>query len=263
MSKLLLAIPVLIDNEKRLTDALKSVSNQTLFKSGNVDVHVLINNPRDESILEQLDEFEDVYATINDYNFGVSGSWNQAIIEALNQGNEYAMCMGFDVSIDDENMLEDAVNNMDKTSSVFGRGKHMSYNFWMCRPEELVSKVGLFDENFYPGYWEDLDMARRLRSLRDRGIITTCLFDDENKISHAQSRTINDHNSVIPHAVWNYTYTQNQLYFRSKWGTDKDDHNVGFKFPFNNPRHHLSFWVLDVKRYELHKKRWEDCLNAQ
>lgn len=260
MKKLLLAIPVLIDNNKRLTECLKAAFNQTMVKDGDADVYVIINNPNDESLIDQIDQFDDGYLIVNDDNFGVSGSWNQAIIEGYKNCYDYVCCMGFDTVLKDPNMLYEAWFEMENTGSDFGRGTHFSFNFWIVHTKKFLMKVGTFDENFYPAYWEDIDMMRRLRILRDEGLVNTCKFEDADKVEHSQSRTVNDHQSIIPHDVWNYTYTHNQLYMRNKWGTDEDNHKVGFKTPYNDPKLHTSFWVIYKDRYLKNKQRWDKCL---
>ena len=151
---------------------------------------------------------------------------------------------------------------MDENNAEFGRGENLSFNFWMANSTTFPEKIGLFDENYFPAYWEDIDMMRRIRGLRELGIVTSTLFDDSNKIKHTQSRTINDHQSKIPHDVWNYTYTQNQLYTQKKWGTDKPGPDTGFRTPFNNPRFHSSMWLPDMERIEKHRAMWDKCIKG-
>jgi len=261
MKKLLLAIPVLIDRENRLTKCLTAAFKQTMVQNGDADIYVISNNPNDQSLVEQIDQFDDGYLIVNDDNLGVSGSWNQAMIEAKKNDYEYTCCIGFDTVFKDNLLLEDFVKEMKSSGSIFGRGKSMSFNFWMVETVRFLDNVGSYDENFYPAYWEDIDMMRRLRMARDKGYIKTLKYNDSGRMVHSQSRTVNDHEEIIPHDVWNYTYTQNQLYIRNKWGTDQDNHNVGYANPFGELKFHNSFWVLDHKRYERNKQKWDNCLN--
>ena len=260
MKKLLLAIPILIDEKQRLTECLAGAFEQTLVKNGEADIYVILNNENDESIIDQIDKFDDGYLIVNDTNFGVSGSWNQAILEARKGDYKYTCCVGFDTIFKDPQLLEDSVAQMDKEKADFGRGRALSFNFWMVNSKMFPAKVGFFDENYYPAYWEDLDMMRRLRMLRELGIVTTTLLWDSDKIEHSQSGTVNDH-PQIPHDVWNYTYTQNQMYMAKKWGTYEDDVNKGFRTPFNDNRLHTSFWFIDSARLEKHREKWDACIN--
>lgn len=260
MTKLLLAIPVLIDNESRLTECLTGAFNQDMVKNGDADVLVIINHKEDGTLLAQAEKFEDSFVIINEFNFGVSGSWNQAIIEAEENGYKYVACCGFDTVMSDSTLLTSAVKEMKEANAHFGKGSTMSFNFWMMDVDRCPTVVGKFDENFYPGYWEDYDYMRRLRMLRDKGLITEINFDDEKKIAHAQSRTVNDHETIIPHDVWNYSYTKNQLYLRQKWGTDEDNYKLGFEYPFNDKRLHTSFWIQNITEMQKSRDKWEECL---
>lgn len=260
MSKILLATPVLIDREKRLTGCLEGMFSQTMVKNENADVYVIVNNSDDQPLIDQVDKFEDGYLIVNEENFGVSGSWNQAILEARNNGYKYACLCGYDTYMTEENLLQDFYDAMEKEGADFGRGKGMSFNFWMVNVQTFPDKIGYFDENFYPAYWEDIDMMRRIRTARDKGYIKTLKFVEDGRISHHQSTTINDHKDIFPHDMWNFTYTNNQLYLRAKWGTDEDNHEKGYKTPFNDPVLHNSFWFTDRVRKAKAKEMWDQCI---
>lgn len=65
---------------------------------------------------------------------------------------------------------------------------------------DVVAAVGLFDEVFYPAYFEDTDYARRARHIMGDDII----YDTNVVVNHANSSTINsgfaEHNNKTFHA---------------------------------------------------------------
>ena len=91
--------------------------------------------------------------------------------------------------------------------------------------EHVVSVVGLFDEVFYPAYFEDTDYARRAREYMGEDVI----YNSGVKFNHANSSTIaggfTEHNQR--------TFFENQRQFEAKLSLNQFD-------PFG--------WQLNVRR---------------
>lgn len=90
---------------------------------------------------------------------------------------------------------------------------------------EVLERVGYFDENFHPAYCEDVDYVRRchLAGIETPSIVGT--------LKHRGSATIfNDESYRLQNA---FTYGENRAYYRSKWGGDVDG-TERFETPFNN-----------------------------
>lgn len=87
----------------------------------------------------------------------------------------------------------------------------IDYACFMVRPRELVEKIGYFDENLLPAYWEDTDMHWRLAS---EGYSTKCVINAP--MLHIQSR------SIVEGGFKNDSYLPNGFYFSRK-------HAVAFK----------------------------------
>lgn len=87
----------------------------------------------------------------------------------------------------------------------------IDYACFMVRPRELVEKIGYFDENLLPAYWEDTDMHWRLAA---EGYTTKCVINAP--MLHIQSR------SIVEGGFKNESYLPNGFYFSRK-------HAVPFK----------------------------------
>lgn len=268
MSKLLLAVPVLVDRNSTLTKCLEHIFEQTSVIDGDTDVYVILNNKEDQTIIDQIDNFDDGFLIENPFNFGVAGSWNQAILEAITHGYKYVACMGYDVMIEEKTFLEKFIKNMDETNMHFADTSGILFNFWMADAKQLKTRVGLYDENFYPGYWEDIDMLIRMSKAEEAGFFNRGRYVQSGEIAHLQSKTINDHEEFIPHDVWNYSYTKNQLYLKNKWNVMDNkafletDHppKETFATPFNNPSLHHSFWLVSQPEVLKSKEKWDKCI---
>lgn len=94
----------------------------------------------------------------------------------------------------------------------------------IIRQKSVFDKVGYYDVNFYPAYFEDNDYARRCDLLSIKyGTVVSALF------YHFWSRTIHEGGLSELNSS---RFDKNRAYYVNKWGG-----NVGseiFKNPFNN-----------------------------
>jgi GT2 family glycosyltransferase len=93
-------------------------------------------------------------------NLGVSGSWNIGI-----KGTPYApwwMIVNFDV-VFLPGTLQSMAEQSDPDVLLLGYGEpDWQYRFaCFTVGERVVESIGLFDERFFPAYWEDHDYERR------------------------------------------------------------------------------------------------------
>jgi len=108
------------------------------------------------------------------------------------------------------------LNSLNLTSTVpTPVSQIVDYSCFMVRPKELVEKVGYFDENFLPAYWEDTDMHWRLAA---RGHITNSVLNAA--MFHIHSRSMKEggfkNDSYLPNGFYfckkhNATFRQDQL----------------------------------------------------
>lgn len=88
------------------------------------------------------------------------------------------------------------------------------------------SAIGMFDENFYPIYYEDVDWCQRGLNA---GLHRLCSTGTH--IVHAGSKTL--HHSRTDMETHHRQFKANQAYYIRKWGADKGE--AGFLHPFNDP----------------------------
>ena len=107
----------------------------------------------------------------------------------------------------------------------------------------LIAMVGLMDENFYPGYFEDNDYRYRQKLAG----IKMASFPLKNK--HYTSSTLN---SCEEFKQKNHiTFASNLQYYVKKWGGPPG--NECYKSPFNKG-YPISYWSYDPKR--INNLRW-------
>lgn len=91
-------------------------------------------------------------------NFGVGASWNLGI--KCYPHSEYFTFIAIDAGLL-ENSLEKMSFYSDKDSMVIS---NYGFSFFSIG-SEIIKKVGIFDENYYPAYYEDFDFEDRVRKL--------------------------------------------------------------------------------------------------
>jgi GT2 family glycosyltransferase len=101
-----------------------------------------------------------------------------------------------------------------------------------------LEKVGMFDENFFPAYNEDIDWVHRaeLAGLRSVSAKTNVLHIGSAAIKASPMLRQQNHT----------THKLNDEYWERKWGAKKP--NVLFSWPFNS-RHYHQWHILPESRY--------------
>ena len=155
-------------------------------------------------------------------NLGMSGSWNLTI--KLYPHEEY-----WAFSSADTHWIPGSLEQLDMAS---GKEKLvMTVEGWSCFSigENIVREVGLFDEYFYPIYFEDNDYYERVM----RSKVKDGYVNGEIKINvpHGASQTINSDEKLKNRN--NETFVVNEAYFNQKKEQD-------FKF--------TGVWDIDRRR---------------
>ena len=96
----------------------------------------------------------------------------------------------------------------------------------------LLQKVGLFDENIYPAYYEDSDLWYRIQLTKQKVANIDNAYINSGDDKHTGSCTLN---SVHPlyRKKMDQCYKQNEIYYKTKWNIEGKNN---FKYPFNNPK---------------------------
>lgn len=174
------------------------------------------------------------YKVIRHPNAGVAASWNEVIklfpaAWWLLVNNDIEFAPGdlakFEEAIQttEAGIVADGINNM----ACFG----ITAN--------CVQKVGLFDENFYPAYGEDIDYMRRCR-----------LLDVEHRylqgmgMRHDRSSTVKAFPAELQERN-RETFEANKAYYIRKWGGWEGQEM--FHHPFNDPGWPVWAWKFDCR----------------
>jgi hypothetical protein len=231
-----------------------------MYNSENIDYLVCIPvyqvNDRTRSCIHSLDNYDKVLLIDNstkkdcrefeslglevsyqEENIGVPRSWNIG----LKRNHEWTFVVSSSMLF--PNGFKKIANMLDGYQGLMFRTSHV----WHCNAinKKLVEKIGYFDENFYPGYFEDCDWDHRcgIEKIDEYGNI---LIDAECQIDGGATR---DGCQVNIDGVHDY--------FKQKWGGDRTRDGWGYyQNPFDNPDFPTSYWeqnsIEDLKkRYSL------------
>lgn len=96
-------------------------------------------------------------------NKGVSGSWNLGIDKMKEDGSDWLVIISAAMRFGEAGGLDfiEALEKVEDTIALeagMGIGWHM-----IAFSKETIEKVGRFDANFYPAYFEDIDYGHRIR----------------------------------------------------------------------------------------------------
>lgn len=167
-------------------------------------------------------------------NMGVGPAWNAGLVHASQLGSDAAIVVNDDVVFEPgvmRKMCHSLTQGYDLVSPQNSTGVCHPYglNFWCfaVKPKEFLQKFGTFDENFAPAYYEDDDMARRIK-LKGGRIRT---LDD--RIYHQVEATSS---GVIDRSVWD----KNLAYYVEKWGGEPQHER--FPYPYNERIRPVTYW---------------------
>lgn len=172
------------------------------------------------------------------HNAGVGPAWNRGIVQAAEAGCEYAVIVNDDVVLP-SGMIGRLTERLTgrraivSPTNVTGVCHPRGLNFWCfaIKPREFIQQYGLFDENFAPAYYEDDDMAYRVRLAG--GVIETIADTAYHQVMGTQSM---DSVPVVGYDVWD----KNEKYYAEKWGGSGG--NEKFRTPFNDPDKTIKDW---------------------
>lgn len=187
-------------------------------------------------------------------NKGVSKGWNAGILNC-----EDALCTHVLVLNDDVLMSPGSVdilaNRLDRNDGcILATGRNNKslpgcspenfhefrgdneaespdYSCFMIRPEEYLNKVGFFDENFSPAYFEDNDSHYRI-NLSGHVAMNVGMAPIYHYSSMSRLKPITN--------VTHDGFVKNREYYVSKWGGTPGQET--FKTPYNDPENPVSYW---------------------
>jgi GT2 family glycosyltransferase len=214
---------------------------------------IVNNNSADTDLTNKLDELSaQKHNYINNIhichlpsNIGVSSSWN--LIIKSNLSAPYWLISNHDVSFT-PGILEQFYNLANNYSCNIIHGhagdfSNGSYELFLIK-DSLISKIGLFDENFYPAYGEDTDYIMRIHNYNilnpnnqiNKVFLDTPFFHGENLTSdpdcyHKSGSQTARQSQEIFNKLQNINII-NFEYMNKKWGDEWRMTNP-YRFPMN------------------------------
>jgi len=238
-------------------------------------IYKCMESIRDKNVLlidnsgnRECEIFEKQYGFQVEYqseNIGIPRSWNIG----LKKNHDWTFIVSSSMLFNQP--FSHIVDMLNDFKGVVFRTNHA----WHCVGinKKVVDAVGYFDENFYPGYFEDCDWDHRVRMLEEQVISSDTsdfVVSWRNQFVHsntpisyvmrisAASAEIDaicqqDGGATVDGLTVNINGVHD--YFKKKWGGKKTREGWGeYKYPFNDPTKPLSFW--EPNSIETLKKRY-------
>lgn len=175
-------------------------------------------------------------------NWPLAKAWNVGITEAFEEGNDYVLVINDDafvkrdtadklvatLEINPDLYLLSAVEHLGDTATHF--------SCFMVAPK-LFDRVGTFDENFNPIYFEDNDYIYRMNLL---GVKHSGLHDA--LFVHKGSQTLKNKKEHGLGAQHDQEFRRNQEYYVKKWGGLPGKES--YLNPYNNEGS-VKEWILE------------------
>lgn len=260
--KIYISIPLYVTNELHADFARQTIDSITSSHGHQIRLG-LVENTEDAAknlyFAPRFRQGTNLDITPNDNN--VSKAWNIGIQLGMDWGADYIIVPNADIVFNKQcidNLVlfaqehpgfvmwtasdwanlrtiqsPDMDNNFDE---------HPHFSCYMV-DKTFFNKVGKFDENFSPAYFEDNDMHHRILV----GGYTAAKTGSA-KFYHYGSRTIKSDDEL--NKKNGVTYEKNRQYFKSKWGYDPhgaalsnaERLEVGYAHPFNDESKSIRDW---------------------
>lgn len=167
------------------------------------------------------------------HNIGVAASWNKGIERMKERNADWLIILSATMRFGKEGGM-DLIRQLETTELRVAEPEMGHMWHLMSLHREVIERVGTFDENFYPAYYEDSDYAQRIRYEFDHTFKWAKIFIDVASMGNAHG---------ITHGKVRMDITPNQNYYIRKWGGMPGQQT--YFHPFNNPNNPQSFWVKE------------------
>lgn len=205
--KLIVGIPT-INRADLLNEALANYFED--FKSTEI---VICDNGKQEIITRERNFV--IYRP--EQNLGVSGSWNMIMDYAQKVKGTHVLMLNDDIYLGKSEQEIATIIRLWKPEFLCTELNWCSFILSV----DAYQKVGKFDENFFPAYFEDNDYFRRML-LADVPMIFNPML---NPVTYRNSMTIQKSPEL------NNGFEKNRQYYISKWGGQPTQEK--FNTPFN------------------------------
>lgn len=190
-----------------------------------------------------------------DINQGVARSWNIAFQAAIMEHFDYVVIMSASMVFQSHQAGIDFIEALKKNENKYGMETQFGWHM-IAIGLPTIEKIGFFDENFYPGYYEDSDYIRRMELAGIHLPMSQIL-----RLPRVSADMFEQGTALAMKSGINVNMGACRDYFKSKWGGDplydsQESRDKLYFHPFNNPDKQLSTWdritIKElVKKYEL------------
>lgn len=216
-----------------------------------VDKLAIVQNGRDDDVNGVIGEImskkhkhvNEIYLERPFRNTGVAPAWN-SIIKAFPECPYWLIANNDTVFLPGD--LEKYHRLTTANPGTLVAAANGAFNCFTITPE-IVSAVGLFDENIWPIYSEDLDYFIRMQRA---GITRMPLPSD---IGHSDDGSWTIRSNPTYAANNNATQNSNGRYVADKWGE-----NQQHPTPWNHPGRDIRDWWYDPYRRRMHGNVWNN-----
>ena len=190
-----------------------------------------------ERLLSQFASEKGATLYLHKVNRGVSVSWNEGIAASMNDGSDITLVCNDDIEFLDGGFQKFVTFlaaqedfGLGFAFGVEGENSHLAGQVFsqdfacFAVGKRTVERIGFFDENFYPAYFEDNDY-------RYRGELAGIAVTVDERVILKHERSATTRNSVALTARHHKKWQICERYFLQKWGS------LGpgkYKFPFDN-----------------------------
>jgi hypothetical protein len=219
-----------------------------------VDTFVIFDNNGRGQITEELDLLtkvphkyvKRVVVTHMPSNYGCSGAWNLIIKSFMNA--PYWVITNHDLMYT-PGFLAKAVEHARDAETGIVHGENGSWDFFLIK-DWVVQNFGLFDENLYPAYCEDMDYGMRFKHKELQRVMSVGApyYHGETSGDYADGSQTWRSEPELAQGI-HTAHELNKLYLHHKWSPAWQHHVAGevYESPFNNPHLPLDYTTYDLE----------------
>lgn len=177
-------------------------------------------------------------------NLGVARSWNIGVKNVITREYDYLVIMSATIRFKDG--MRGLVKLMEENKHPYGLETQHGWHLIVLSRKTLET-VGLFDENFYPAYYEDSDYIRRMEIL---GIHNPMVDDNKGgRLPKYDVKAISKGNAHAVKSGINVNFIACETYFIQKWNgkaeyDSQEKRDKLFKHPFGDSTKSIGWFPI-------------------
>lgn len=167
------------------------------------DTRIFVIDNGNQKII--VNPFSNIFLIHCPNNLGVAGSWNKLCYLAITYDYTHILLLNDDILFDKSVLdIEKFILENKEYGFYCNTGTWCSFILSL----ETWKKVGTFDENFYPAYFEDNDYDYRMKRAGIKVLYTNFL----------KPAIYNNSMTIKANPDLNKNFNKNRLYYIHKWG---------------------------------------------